>query len=73
MESRIIVLAIYGQIQSFGVTNVLLIAVRVFGSKTWRRRANISLQTTAQLTLENCAVIEKRLTFTIAFSLIIKT
>jgi putative IMPACT (imprinted ancient) family translation regulator len=63
---------IYGQIQSFGVTNVLLIAVRVFG-KLGVGGLISAYKTTAQLTLENCAVIEKRLTFTIAFSLIIKT
>jgi uncharacterized YigZ family protein len=51
---------IYGQIQSFGVTNVLLIAVRVFGGVKLGVGGLISAyKTTAQLTLENCAVIEK--------------
>jgi putative IMPACT (imprinted ancient) family translation regulator len=50
---------IYGQIQSFGVTNVLLIAVRVFGGVKLSVGLISAYKTTAQLTLENCAVIEK--------------
>lgn len=51
---------IYGQLQSFQVTNVLLVVVRVFGGVKLGVGGLISAyKTAAQLTLENCNIIEK--------------
>jgi uncharacterized YigZ family protein len=51
---------IYGQIQSFSVTNVLLVVVRVFGGVKLGVGGLISAyKTTAQLVLETCEIIEK--------------
>ncbi|KFF02383.1 IMPACT family protein [Flavobacterium reichenbachii] len=51
---------IYGQIQSFGVTNVLLVVVRIFGgTKLGVGGLIAAYKTTAQLTLEVCEIIEK--------------
>jgi uncharacterized YigZ family protein len=51
---------IYGQIQSFSLTNVLIVVARVFGGVKLGVGGLISAyKTTAQLTLESCAIIEK--------------
>ncbi|QSW87764.1 YigZ family protein [Flavobacterium endoglycinae] len=51
---------IYGQIQSFGVTNVLVVVVRIFGGIKLGVGGLISAyRTTAQMTLEICEIIEK--------------
>ncbi|MFW0737943.1 IMPACT family protein [Flavobacterium sp. T12S277] len=51
---------IYGQIQSFGVTNVLVVVVRIFGGIKLGVGGLISAyKTTAQMTLEVCEIIEK--------------
>ncbi|MDG2431779.1 YigZ family protein [Flavobacterium sp.] len=51
---------IYGQLQSFGVTNTLIVVVRVFGGVKLGVGGLISAyKTTAQLTLETCTIIEK--------------
>lgn len=51
---------IYGQIQSFSLTNVLLVVARVFGGVKLGVGGLISAyKTTAQLTLESCEIIEK--------------
>ena len=51
---------IYGQIQSFSVTNVLIIVVRVFGGVKLGVGGLISAyKTTAQLVLETCEIVEK--------------
>lgn len=51
---------IYGQLQSFGVTNILIIVVRVFGGVKLGVGGLISAyRTAAQLTLENATIIEK--------------
>jgi uncharacterized YigZ family protein len=51
---------IYGQIQSFAVTNVLLVVVRIFGgTKLGVGGLIAAYKTTAQLTLEMCEIIEK--------------
>lgn len=51
---------IYGQIQSFGVTNVLLVVVRIFGGVKLGVGGLISAyKLSAQLTLETCTIIEK--------------
>lgn len=51
---------IYGQIQSFKVTNTVVIVVRIFGGTKLGVGGLISAyKTTAQLTLENCTIIEK--------------
>lgn len=51
---------IYGQIQSFGVTNVLIVVVRIFGGVKLGVGGLISAyRTTAQMTLESCEIIEK--------------
>ena len=51
---------IYGQIQSFGVTNVLLVVVRIFGGIKLGVGGLISAyKTTAQLVLEEAEIIEK--------------
>ena len=51
---------IYGQIQSFGVTNVLLVVVRIFGGIKLGVGGLISAyKTTAQLVLEEAEIVEK--------------
>lgn len=51
---------IYGQIQSFGVTNVLVVVVRIFGGIKLGVGGLISAyRTTAQMILEVCEIIEK--------------
>ena len=61
---------IYGQIQSFGVTNVLVVIVRFFGGVKLGVGGLISAyRTAAQLTLESSEIIEKTIDirFQIAF------
>jgi uncharacterized YigZ family protein len=61
---------IYGQIQSFGVTNILLVVVRIFGGVKLGVGGLISAyRTSAQLTLETCTIIEKTIDihYTISF------
>ena len=51
---------IYGQIQSFAVTNVLIVVVRIFGGVKLGVGGLISAyKTTALMVLENCEIIEK--------------
>ena len=51
---------IYGQIQSFEVTNVLIVVVRIFGGVKLGVGGLISsYRTTAQMTLESSEIIEK--------------
>lgn len=51
---------IYGQIQSFGVTNILIVVVRIFGGTKLGVGGLISAyKTSAQLTLESSEIIEK--------------
>ena len=51
---------IYGQIQSFGVTNILIVIVRFFGGTKLGVGGLISAyKTAAQLTLEASSIIEK--------------
>ena len=51
---------IYGQIQSFGVTNILIVVVRYFGGVKLGVGGVINAyKTTAQLTLEASKIIEK--------------
>jgi len=51
---------IYGQIQSFGVTNILVVIVRFFGGTKLGVGGLISAyKTAAQMTLENATIIEK--------------
>jgi len=51
---------IYGQIQSFDITNVLIVVVRIFGGVKLGVGGLISAyKTSAQLTLETCEIIEK--------------
>ena len=51
---------IYGQIQSFGITNVLLVVVRIFGGIKLGVGGLISAyRTAAQMTLESAEIIEK--------------
>lgn len=53
-------LPIYGQIQSFDITNVLIVIVRYFGGIKLGVGGLISAyKTAAQLTLENAEIIEK--------------
>ncbi|SHJ54098.1 uncharacterized protein, YigZ family [Arenibacter nanhaiticus] len=53
---------IYGQIQSFGVTNVLVAVVRIFGGTKLGVGGLISAyKTAAQLTLETAVIVEKTL------------
>lgn len=51
---------IYGQIQSFGLTNVLVVVVRFFGgTKLGVGGLIAAYRTTAQMTLEICEIVEK--------------
>ncbi len=51
---------IYGQIQSFSLTNTLVVVARIFGGVKLGVGGLISAyKTIAQLTLESCAIIEK--------------
>lgn len=51
---------IYGQLQSFDVTNTLIVVVRLFGGTKLGVGGLISAyKTAAQLTLENCTIVEK--------------
>jgi putative IMPACT (imprinted ancient) family translation regulator len=51
---------IYGQIQSFGLTNVMIVVVRIFGGTKLGVGGLISAyKTSAQMTLEACEIIEK--------------
>jgi uncharacterized YigZ family protein len=51
---------IYGQIQSFNLTNVLIVVVRIFGGiKLGVGGLITAYKTAAQLTLESCEIIEK--------------
>lgn len=51
---------IYGQIQSFSITNVLLVVVRIFGGVKLGVGGLISAyRTTAQLILESAEIVEK--------------
>jgi uncharacterized YigZ family protein len=51
---------IYGQIQSFGVTNVLVVVVRIFGGVKLGVGGLISAyRTAAQMTLEGAEIIQK--------------
>lgn len=51
---------IYGQIQSFGLTNVLLVVVRIFGGMKLGVGGLITAyKTTAQMVLEDAEIIEK--------------
>jgi len=51
---------IYGQIQSFGVTNILVVIVRIFGGVKLGVGGLISAyRTSAQMTLESAEIIEK--------------
>ena len=59
---------IYGQIQSFSITNVLLVVVRIFGGvKLGVGGLITAYKTTAQLVLESCEIVEK--TIDIHFSI----
>ncbi|WP_199734681.1 IMPACT family protein [Flavobacterium sp. RSP15] len=61
---------IYGQIQSFSVTNILIVVVRVFGGvKLGVGGLIAAYKTTAQLILESCVIIEKTIDchFSLAF------
>ncbi|GIZ08754.1 YigZ family protein [Flavobacterium sp. UMI-01] len=51
---------IYGQIQSFGLTNILVVVVRYFGgTKLGVGGLIAAYKTTAQATLDSCNIIEK--------------
>nr|WP_035660070.1 YigZ family protein [Flavobacterium seoulense] len=51
---------IYGQIQSFSVTNTLVVIVRIFGgTKLGVGGLITAYKTAAQITLENCTIVEK--------------
>jgi putative IMPACT (imprinted ancient) family translation regulator len=55
---------IYGQIQSFGLTNILIVVVRFFGgTKLGVGGLITAYKTTAQLTLENALIKEKTIAF----------
>ena len=61
---------IYGQIQSFSVTNLLIVVVRIFGGVKLGVGGLISAyKTTAQMVLESCEIVEKTIDihFTISF------
>ena len=55
---------IYGQIQSFAITNVLVVSVRYFGGvKLGVGGLIAAYRTSAQLSLQNATIIEKRLMY----------
>lgn len=55
---------IYGQIQSFSVTNALIVVVRIFGGVKLGVGGLISAyKTTAQMVLETCEIVEKTIDF----------
>ena len=57
---------IYGQIQSFGITNVLVVVVRFFGGVKLGVGGLISAyKTAAQMALEEAEIIEKTMIFLI--------
>lgn len=59
---------IYGQIQSFGLTNVLIVVVRIYGGiKLGVGGLITAYRTSAQITLESCEIVEK--TIDIAFEI----
>ncbi|MDI5886360.1 IMPACT family protein [Flavobacterium yafengii] len=61
---------IYGQIQSFSVTNVLIVVVRIFGGvKLGVGGLITAYKTTAQMVFETCEIVEKTIDihFTITF------
>ncbi len=61
---------IYGQIQSFGITNVLVVAIRFFGGVKLGVGGLISAyRTTAQLALESAQIVERTINiqFVISF------
>jgi uncharacterized YigZ family protein len=61
---------IYGQIQSFSITNLLVVVVRIFGGvKLGVGGLITAYKTTAQMVLESCEIIEKTIDihFTITF------
>lgn len=63
-------LPIYGQIQSFDVTNILIVVVRVFGGTKLGVGGLISAyKTAAQLALENATIFEEKIKviYTISF------
>lgn len=65
---------IYGQIQSFDVTNVLVVVVRYFGGVKLGVGGLISAyKISAQMALETSEIAEKRLTFIIPSNLTTKT
>ncbi len=54
---------IYGQIQSFGLTNVLIVVVRYFGgTKLGVGGLIVAYRSAARLALENAVIVEKMLT-----------
>jgi uncharacterized YigZ family protein len=64
---------IYGQIQSYGLTNILVVVVRIFGGTKLGVSGLISAyKTTAQMTLEASEVVEKTIDVDFLISLIIK-
>lgn len=51
---------IYGQIQSYNVTNILIVVVRIFGGiKLGVGGLITAYRTTAQMTMEVCEIVEK--------------
>jgi len=51
---------IYGQIQSFGLTNILIVVVRIYGGiKLGVGGLITAYKTSAQITLDSCEIIEK--------------
>jgi len=65
---------IYGQIQSFGVTNILVVVVRFFGGIKLGVGGLISAyRTAAQMALEASEIIEKQSIYIIKYHLITKT
>ena len=61
---------IYGQLQSFEITNVLVVVVRYFGGTKLGVGGLIqAYKTTAQMALENCRIVEKTIdeTFLLKF------
>jgi uncharacterized YigZ family protein len=59
---------IYGQIQSFALTNILVVVVRIYGGIKLGVGGLISAyKTSAQITLESCEIIEK--TIDVAFQI----